>query len=157
MCAASIIGITIWIAWQLFIFSAPSRAKFGWHFLVTRTWNPVSGQFGALPFIYGTVVTSVFALLIAVPLGVGASIFLVEMAPRRISGFLAFVIELLAAVPSVIYGLLGIFLLIPILRSTVVPTLKHTLGFLPIFKGPFYGVSVFSAGTVLVIMIVPFI
>ncbi|MGC8539012.1 MAG: phosphate ABC transporter permease subunit PstC [Phycisphaerae bacterium] len=155
--AASIIAITIWIAWQLFVFSAPSRHKFGWHFLVTKTWNPVSGQFGGLPFIYGTIITSVFALVIAIPLGVGAAIFLVEMAPRKASGFLAFLIELLAAVPSVIYGLLGIFLLIPILRSAVVPVLKHTLGFLPIFKGPFYGVSVFSAGIVLVIMIVPFI
>jgi phosphate transport system permease protein len=157
LCAASIIGVTIWIVWQLYVFSAPSRAKFGWRFLITRTWDPVNGQFGGLPFIYGTVITSIFALAVAIPLGVGAAVFLAEMAPRSISGFLAFLIELLAAVPSVIYGLLGMFLLIPILRSSVAPALKHTLGFLPLFQGPFYGVSVFSAIVVLVIMIVPFI
>jgi len=94
-----------------------------------RTWDPVSEEFGALPFIYGTVVSSFLALLVAVPLGVGAAIFLSELAPPRISNYLTFVIELLAAVPSVIYGLLGIFILVPVLRNVVMPFLKHTWDF----------------------------
>jgi phosphate transport system permease protein len=117
----------------------------------------MAGKFGALPFIYGTVVSSALALLIAVPLGVGAAIFLAELAPPRLSDLLTFCIELLAAVPSVIYGLIGIFVLIPILEKAIVPALKDVFGFLPIFSGPFYGVSIFSAGIVLAIMIVPFI
>ena len=114
-------------------------------------------QFGALPFIYGTLVTSILALVIAVPLGVGAAIFLSELAPPRFSDNLTFVIELLAAVPSVIYGLLGIFVLVPLLRAYVMPFLQKSLGFLPIFKGPIYGVSFFAAGVVLAIMVVPYI
>ena len=110
-----------------------------------------------MPFIYGTVVSSALALLVAVPLGVGAAIFLSELAPPRISNYLTFVIELLAAVPSVIYGLLGIFVLVPMLRKVVMPFLKTTLGFLPLFKGPIYGVSMLAGGVVLAIMIVPFI
>jgi phosphate transport system permease protein len=110
-----------------------------------------------LPFIYGTLVTSALALLIAVPLGVGGAIFLAEFAPTRISDSLTFVVELLAAVPSVIYGLLGIFIVIPLLRDPVDPFLKKHLGFLPLFQGPIYGVGFLAAGLVLAIMIVPFI
>ncbi|HUK17484.1 MAG TPA: phosphate ABC transporter permease subunit PstC [Bryobacteraceae bacterium] len=155
--AATIFLITTLILYELFSQSAVSRHTLGWSFLFTSTWDPVAGNFGALPFIYGTVVTSVLALLIAIPLGVGAAIFLAEMAPMGISNALTFLIELLAAVPSVIYGLLGIFVLIPILQRSVVPALKSVLGGLPIFHGTFYGVSVFSAGIVLAVMIVPFI
>jgi phosphate transport system permease protein len=131
-------------------------ATSGWGFVTGRTWDPISGEFGALPFIYGTVVTSILALLFAIPVGVGAAIFLAELAPSRLSDPMTFLIELLAAVPSVIIGLIGIFVLVPAL-NTVVPALKSVLGFLPIFSGPFYGVSVFSAGVVLSVMIVPFI
>jgi phosphate transport system permease protein len=155
-CAASIFIVTVLLVYELWINSSLSRHKFGWSFLFSSTWDPVAGDFGALPFIYGTVVTSILALLIAVPLGLGAAIFLAELAPPKISDFLTFVIELLAAVPSVIFGLLGIFLLLPALHY-VVPVLQQSLGFLPIFSGPFYGVSIFSAGIVLSIMIVPFI
>jgi phosphate transport system permease protein len=116
----------------------------------------VAEQYGALPFIYGTLVTSALALIIAIPLGIGAAIFLAEFAPPMLSDGLAFLIELLAAVPSVIYGLLGIFILIPILR-VIEPYLKSVLGWTPLFSGPFYGVSLFSAGVVLSVMIVPFI
>jgi phosphate transport system permease protein len=116
----------------------------------------VADQFGALPFIYGTAVTSLLALVIGVPLGVGAAIFLAELAPPKISDALTFLIELLAAVPSVIYGLLGIFVLVPILRL-VEPFLRAVLGWTPLFSGPFYGVSLFSAGIVLSVMIIPFI
>jgi phosphate transport system permease protein len=155
-CALSIVVITSLLFYQLFVNSALSRHKFGWHFLFTTTWDPVAGQFGALPFIYGTLVTSALALLIAVPVGVGAAIFLAELAPPNFSASLTFLIELLAAVPSVIYGLLAIFVLVPALRL-VEPGLRATLGFLPLFQGPFYGVSLLSAGMILAIMIVPFI
>ncbi len=157
LCAASIVLITAMLLYQLYINSALPRHKFGLSFFLTRTWDPVSGDFGALPFIWGTVVSSALALLVAVPLGVGAAIFLSELAPLRISNATTFVIELLAAVPSVIYGLLGIFVLVPILRKVVMPALKATLGFLPLFKGPIYGVSMLAGGMVLAIMIVPFI
>ena len=157
LAAASIIVVTIMLVYQLFLNSALPRHKFGFAFFMGRTWDPVSEEFGALPFIYGTVVSSALALLVAVPLGVGAAIFLSELAPPGISNYLTFVIELLAAIPSVIYGLLGIFILVPVLRTVVMPFLKHTLGFLPFFKGPIYGVSMLAGGLVLAIMIVPFI
>lgn len=155
--ASTIIALTCTIVIQLYRNSTLTRHKSGWDFLFTSTWDPVAGVFGALPYVYGTVVTSALALLIAVPIGVGAAIFLAELAPPRTSNFLTFLIELLAAVPSVIYGLLGIFVLVPILSAYVVPALKGTLGFLPIFQGAFYGVSLFSAGIVLAVMIVPFV
>ena len=155
-CAASIFLVTVLLVYELWINSTLARQKFGWNFLITSTWDPVAGEFGALPFIYGTVVTSILALLFAIPLGLGAAIFLAELAPPKISDVLTFVIELLAAVPSVIIGLLGVFLLLPALEH-MVPVLKQFLGFLPIFSGPFYGVSIFSAGIVLAVMIVPFI
>ena len=155
--ACSIILITVLLVWQLWSGSRLPRHAFGWRFFETSTWDPVSGDFGALPFIYGTVLTSVIGLFIAVPMGIFAAIFLAELAPRRISNLLTFLIELLAAVPSVIFGLIGIFVLIPVLSTVVVPLLKKVLGFLPIFAGPFYGVSYFSAGVILSLMIVPFI
>jgi len=155
--AGAILLITAMIFIVLFAQSEPSRHKFGWSFLATSNWDPVAGIFGALPFIYGTVVTSVLALTIAIPLGLGSAIFLAEMAPPKISNALTFLIELLAAVPSVIYGVLGIFVLVPFLQKSVVPALKVPFGALPIFTGTFYGVSYFSAAVVLSIMIVPFI
>ncbi len=155
-CALGIIVLTGMLVRQLWIHSALSRQKFGWHFLFTQTWDPIAGQFGALPFIYGTVVTSFLALIIAIPLGVGAAVFLAELAPPRLSDHITFLVELLAAVPSVIIGLIGIFVLVPALKS-IVPYLKSAFGFLPIFSGAFYGVSYFSAGVVLSVMIVPFI
>jgi phosphate transport system permease protein len=155
--ATSIVVITCMIVLQLFQNSAASRHKSGWSFLFSHTWDPVAGIFGALPFVYGTVVTSALALIIAVPIGIGAALFLAELAPPKTSNFLTFLIELLAAVPSVIFGLLGIFVLVPILNAYVVPSIKDVLGFLPIFQGAFYGVSLFSAGIVLSIMIVPFV
>lgn len=154
--AVVVLLITAWLVFELYTNSVLSRNKFGWKFLITSTWDPVAGEFGALPFIYGTAVTAALSLLMAIPLGVGAAIFLAELAPPRISDALTFLIELLAAVPSVIIGLLGVFVLIPILRS-VEPAIRAVLGWTPLFQGPFYGVSLFSAGVVLAIMIVPFI
>ena len=154
---ASILLVTAFLVYELWIQSAQSRAKFGWSFLVTSTWDPINGIFGAWPYIYGTLVTTAVALAIAVPLGLGAAIFLSELAPPKVSSSLSFVIDLLAAVPSVIYGVLAVFLLEPVMRTTVQPFLKHTLGFLPIFKGPAYGFGYLTAGIVLAIMTVPFI
>lgn len=142
---------------ELWMNSQPTVQKFGFGFLTSSRWDPNAGEYGALPFIYGTCVTSFLALLIAVPLGVAAAVFLAEMAPPAVSNFLTFLIELLAAVPSVIYGLIGIFVLVPLIRDYLVPVLTAVFGYLPLFKGDFYGVSFLSAGLVLSVMVVPFI
>ncbi len=155
--AASVFLVTVFLVYELWIHSGPSRAKFGFGFITGRTWDPVSGDFGALPFIYGTVVTSLLALLISVPLGVGSAIFLAELAPPQFSNACTFLVELLAAVPSVILGLLAIFTLVPLMRQYIEPFLKHTLGFLPLFTGPAYGVGYLTAGIILSIMTFPFI
>lgn len=155
--AAAILLVTTLLVYELYVNSALSRERFGWRFFFTSTWDPVFDDFGALPFIYGTLVTSALGLLLAVPLGLGAAIFLAELAPRQLSNPVTFLIELLAAVPSVIYGLLGVFVLVPLLRSAVQPFLQDTLGFLPLFQGPAYGVGFLAAGVVLAVMIVPFI
>lgn len=155
--ALSVVLLTGLLVYQLWTNSAESRHRFGLSFLWDTTWDPVAGHFGALTFVYGTLVTSALGLLVAVPLGLGAAIFLAELAPRRLSDNLTFLIDLLAAVPSVIYGLLGVFILVPIMRTDVQPALKHTLGFLPLFKGPAYGIGFLTAGLVLAVMIVPFI
>ncbi len=148
-----IVGLLVW---ELIVNSTAISSKGVWAFLKSSTWDPNGDKYGALPFIYGTVVTSVVALCIAVPLGIGAALFLAELAPPRISNGLTFLIELLAAVPSVIYGLLGIFVLVPAIQTYLYPLLKP-LSFLPTFSGDFYGVSFLSAGIVLAIMVVPFI
>lgn len=155
--AASILLITSALVYELWINSHLSRAKFGWAFLWTRTWDPVFENFGALPYIYGTIITSIIALVIAVPLGLAAATFLAELAPRKLSDTVAFLIDLLAAVPSVIYGLLGMSIVVPLMRTAIGPALKRSFGFLPIFQGPNYGVGFLTAGVVLAIMVVPFI
>jgi phosphate transport system permease protein len=155
--AASIFLVTVFLVYELWIHSGPSRNKFGFSFLTGKVWDPVAEQFGALPFIYGTVLTSLIALLISVPLGVGAAIFLAELAPPQLSNACTFLVELLAAVPSVIFGLLAIFTLVPIMRQYVEPLLKNTRGFLPLFQGPAYGVGYLTAGLILSIMTFPFI
>ncbi|HEY6389543.1 MAG TPA: phosphate ABC transporter permease subunit PstC [Candidatus Acidoferrum sp.] len=155
--AGSVVFITLLLVFELWQGSVLPRHKFGLAFFVTRVWDPVFDQFGALPFIYGTVVTSVVALLIAVPLGIGAAIFLAELAPAGVSDTLEFFIDLLAAVPSVIYGLLGVFIVVPLMREYIQPGLKNALGFLPFFKGPAYGLGFLTAGIVLAIMVIPYI
>jgi len=155
--AASIILAAVLIVSVLWKDSAPARDKLGWGFLISSQWNPVTEQFGGLPFIYGTVVTSVLALLISVPLGLGSAIFLSELAPPRLSSGLTFLIELLAAIPSVIYGLLAIFTLVPLMRVYIEPFLRSTLGFLPWFRGLAYGVGYLTAGVILAVMTLPFI
>src|ERR1700690_4637251 len=147
--AATILLITSIMVYELWVRSSLTRSKFGFAFFFSSVWDPVAEQFGAAPFIYGTLVTSLLALAIAVPLGLAAAIFLAELAPRKLSDVIAFLIDLLAAVPSVIYGLLGIFIVVPLMRTVVGPALKGAFGFLPFFKGPNYGVGFLTAGIVL--------
>src|SRR5579863_3165062 len=155
--ATVILLVTVAIVWQLWLHSSPAREKFGFSFLASKLWNPVTDQFGAWPFIYGTLVTSVLALLISVPLGVGAAIYLSELATAKLSNALTFLVELLAAVPSVIYGLLAIFTLVPLMRNYIEPALKKSFGFLPIFSGPIFGYGYLTAGIILSVMTFPFI
>jgi phosphate transport system permease protein len=157
MFASTILIITALLVIELFDSSAAARHKFGWSFLSGTTWDPVAGEFGALPFIFGTVVTSALALLISLPLSLGAAVFLSELAHPKISHALAFLIELLAAVPSVIYGLLGVFILVPFMRETGEPAMRSAFGFLPFFQGQSFGVGVLTAGIVLAVMVAPYI
>ncbi|HKS28404.1 MAG TPA: phosphate ABC transporter permease subunit PstC [Pyrinomonadaceae bacterium] len=137
--------------------SMPSIREFGFSFLWGSNWDPVKGEFGALPFIYGTIVSSLIALVIAVPLSLGVAIFLVEQAPARLARPIAFLVELLAAIPSVVYGLWGIFVLAPVMREWVEPPLQRSLGFLPLFQGTITGIGLFTGGVILAIMITPII
>jgi phosphate transport system permease protein len=155
--ALSVLAITVVVAFELARNSRLPIEKFGWGFLWGTTWDPVAEQFGALPFLYGTLVSSAVALLIAVPMGLGVAIFLSELAPRWLSDPVAFLVELLAAIPSVIYGLIGIFVLVPLVRNYLEPFLSGTLGFLPLFQGAPYGVGMLTASLVLAVMVVPFI
>lgn len=136
----------------------PAMKAFGFSFITSQDWNPVLQEFGALPFIFGTVVSSLLALLLAVPLAVGLAVFLTELAPRWLAAPVAFATELLAAIPSVVYGLWGIFVLVPFLRLTFQEPLSRRFGdTIPFFEGPAYGFSMMSGAVILAIMIVPFI
>jgi phosphate transport system permease protein len=141
----------------LIVQSLPSIRQFGFGFLTSTDWDPTNDQYGALPFIYGTAVSSGLALLIAVPLSLGVGLCLTEMAPAWLSHKLGFLVELLAAIPSVVYGLWGIFVMGPWLRDHVEPVLGKYLGFLPFFQGPRVSVSMLSAGVILAIMVLPYI
>ena len=154
--ALSVIALAVTIFVVLAQQSAPALRAFGWRFLWTSTWDPVALRFGALPFVYGTLATTAIAITIALPLGLGAAICLAELMPRRLADPLTFLIELLVAVPSVVYGLVAVFVLVPLMRDlgqAIVPV----LGFIPIFAGPAYGVGLLTASMVLAVMIVPFI
>jgi phosphate transport system permease protein len=155
--ALVVIGLVAAMVVTMTITAWPAITTFGVRFLYTSSWDPVQDEFGALPFIYGTIVSSLLALVMAVPLGLGAAVFLSELAPRWARSPVAFLIEILAAVPSVVYGLWGIFVLAPWLRVWIQPPLGSALGFLPLFQGPPYGVGMLAAGIILAIMVVPFI
>jgi phosphate transport system permease protein len=155
--ALSVLAIVVLIAWQLIVHSELSLKAFGVKFFYTSDWDPVSGQFGALPFVFGTLVSSVLALVIAVPLSVAAAVFITEMAPGWLKTPLSFLMELLAAIPSVIYGLWAIFILAPLLRDYVEPFLGKYLGWTGLFNGPAYGIGMLAAGIILAIMIVPIV
>jgi phosphate transport system permease protein len=141
----------------LMLRSGPSWHAFGFKFFAGHEWDPVNEQFGAMPFIYGTLVSSFLALLIAVPLSIGVAVFTTEMCPKPLRGPLSFFVELLAAIPSVVYGLWAIFILVPILSNYVEPFLARTLGWTGFFDGPAYGISMLAAGIILAIMIIPII
>jgi phosphate transport system permease protein len=129
----------------------------GISFITSSNWQPSEGHFGTLAFIYGTIITSVIALVIAIPLSVGVALFLTEYAPKRLRGPIGYAVDLLAAVPSVIYGLWGVFVLLPLFLQPAANFLSKYLGFIPIFKGPASGLSYFGAGVILAIMITPII
>ncbi len=145
------------LTFALVVDSWPSIQKFGLRFLVSTDWDPVNDVYGALPFIYGTAVSSALALLIAVPLSLGVALCLSEMAPAWLSTRLGFLVELLAAIPSVVYGLWAIFVLGPSIRDYAEPVLAKTLGFLPLFQGPPVAVGMLSAGVVLAVMVIPYV
>jgi phosphate transport system permease protein len=148
-----LIGITVVLIWS----ARESIIKFGFQFVFSSDWDPANDHFGALPFIYGTAVSSAIALLMAVPLSLGVALCLSEVVPGWLASRLAFLVELLAAIPSVVYGLWGIFVLGPFLSTRIEPILARYLGFIPLFQGPRVSVSMLSAGVILAVMVIPFI
>ena len=153
--AGAVIVLLVWMAIEMGLASKLSLAQFGLGFITSRDWNPVRDQYGGLPFVYGTVVSSLVALLIAVPISLGIAIYLSELAHPKLRTPMGFLVELLAAVPSVVYGLWGIFALVPWLRGSVEPLLAKTLGFLPFFQGQQRGFGMLAGGIILAIMITP--
>jgi phosphate transport system permease protein len=157
VCALSVFAIVVLIVYVLIANSKLSIHTFGWKFFAGQVWDPVSGDFGALSFIYGTVVSSLLAVCMAVPLALAVSIFLLDICPPFLRGPISFLTELLAAIPSVVYGLWGVFVLVPIIRDQVGPVLEKYLGWTGFFTEPNFGVSVFTASVILAIMIFPVI
>jgi phosphate transport system permease protein len=156
--AALLIPVMLaFLVYELWTGSKLAIDRFGLSFVTSSTWDPVAEEFGAFPLMFGTLLSSLIALLIAVPLSLGVAIYLTEFAPKGVRQPVAFLIGLLAAIPSVVYGLWGIFVLIPALRTSAFPFLRKVLGFLPFFQGPIYGPSMLAAGIILAIMIMPYI
>ena len=153
--ALAIIIVVLLLFLRLVDASGPALSNFGLRFLVDTVWDPVFRRFGALPFIYGTIITSLLALLIGGPVSLGTAIFLAELCPAWLQRPLSFLVELLGAIPSVVYGLWGFLVMVPWLAGTLEPFLGRTLGFLPLFQGPTYGVGMLAAGLILSIMITP--
>lgn len=154
--ASTLTLLTLLYFYELAAGSEPTF-KVGISFITGSTWNPLKGVFGALPMLYGSLVTAAIGLLIGVPLSLGVAIFISELSPQRLKFPIGFLVELLAAVPSVVYGLWGLFILVPFLSTYLYPTLQTYLGFLPIFQGRIFGVSILSAGIILAIMVIPII
>jgi len=157
LAAAVAVAAILGIAYEVIDVASPAISKFGIGFVTTNDWNPVTGRFGAAPFLYGTVVTSGIALLLAAPLSIAISIYLTELAPRRLRRPVATLVDMLAAIPTVILGLWGILVLGPFMRDTVEPALKSVLGFLPIFSGDPSAFGYLTAALILTIMITPII
>lgn len=155
--AVSVFAIVVFVVWELVDKSRLSLHQFGIGFFYGHDWDPVNDQYGAMPFIFGTLVSSFLALLLAVPLSVGVAVYLTEMCPVRWRAIISFLVELLAAIPSVVYGLWAIFVLAPLLRDYVEPFLAKTLGWTGLFTGPIYGIGMLAAGIILAIMVVPII
>ena len=157
LCALALVAVVGLILYELVAQSRPTLEKFGFKFLGKAIWDPVAEDFGALPFIYGTLVSSLVALVIAVPLSLATALFLTELCPRRLRPILSLLVELLAAIPSVIYGVWGLFILSPFLRVYIQPVLAKYLGWTGLFSGPKYGFGMLAAGVILAIMILPII
>ena len=155
--AVIVLSLIMLMGYEMYQDSRPSILKFGWGFLTGTTWDPVQEAYGALPFIFGTIVSSAIALVIALPLSIGVAIFLSELAPPWMERPLSFLIELLAGIPSIVYGLWGIFVLVPWIRTSIEPVFSRTLGFLPIFHGAPYGFGMLAAGLILSVMILPIV
>lgn len=155
--AVMVFSLVFLMAYEMYSGSRLSIEKFGLSFITNTTWDPVQDEFGALPFIFGTVVSSMLALIIAVPLSVGVAMFLSEIAPIWLSRPVSYLVELLAAIPSIVYGLWGIFVMVPWIRTSLEPFLSKTLGFIPLFRGAPYGFGMLAAGFILAIMILPII
>jgi phosphate transport system permease protein len=155
--ATAVFSLVFLMTYEMYKGSMLSIEKFGWRFLWTSVWDPVQGEFGALPYVYGTIVSSLVALVIALPLSLGVSVFLSELAPRWLERILSFMVELLAAIPSIVYGLWGMFVLVPFVRKFVGPFLNDDLGFIPFLNGAPYGFGMLTAGIILAIMILPII
>src|SRR5438128_1132220 len=155
--AMAVVALVFLVGWQLARGSSLAIQKFGFHFFATSTWDPVAEQFGALPFIYGTVVSSLIGLIIAVPLSIATAVYLTELAPLWIRQPLVSLIEMLAAIPSVILGLWGIFVMIPWLRDYPFAWLKRFFGWTPLFSGSIYGPCMLAGGIIIAVMILPII
>src|SRR5271163_3666358 len=155
--AVSVFVIVVLVVWELVDKSRLSLHQFGLHFFYGHDWDPNNDSFGAMPFIYGTLVSSFLALLLAVPLSIGVAVYITEMCPQWLKGPLAFTTELLAAIPSVIYGLWAIFVLVPLLRQYAEPFCARYFGWTGLFEGAFYGIGMLAAGVILAIMVVPII
>ncbi|HEY6907503.1 MAG TPA: phosphate ABC transporter permease subunit PstC [Ignavibacteriaceae bacterium] len=152
-----LLSLVLIMVFEMIRKSIPSIEKFGWGFITSEEWDPVHDNYGALPFIFGTLYSSLLALIVALPLSVGIAIFLSEFAPRWLEQPMSFLVELLAAIPSIVYGLFGIFVMTPWLRKTVEPFLGDRLGFIFLFEGPPYGFGMLAAALILTIMILPII
>lgn len=157
VCALSVVLIVLMIIFVLVDNSRLSLHAFGFKFFTSSQWDPVNGSFGALPFIYGTLVSSLLATAIAVPLSIAVAIFILDVCPVRLRGTVAFLTELLAAIPSVVYGLWAIFVLVPLVRDQLGPVLTKTLGWTGFFAAPNFGVGILTASLILAIMIFPVI
>jgi len=155
--ASLVLILIVMMVYEMYAASGPTIEKFGWRFLFSTVWDPVMDEYGALPFIYGTLVSSAIALAIAFPLGLGIAIFLSELAPPWLERPVSFFVELLAGIPSIVFGLWGFFVMVPWVRVSVEPFLSGHLGFLPLFEGAPYGVGMLSAGAILSVMVLPII
>ncbi|HEX5141002.1 MAG TPA: phosphate ABC transporter permease subunit PstC, partial [Dehalococcoidia bacterium] len=156
-CGLMLLAIIVAMVYELVDGASLSMNKFGVSFLWGTTWNPVTGEFGALPLIFGTIATSLVALVFAVPLSIGTAVFIAELAPRWLRAPTSYLIEVIAAIPSVILGFWGLFVLVPFMREHVQPILGNNLGFIPLFEGPQFGLGILTAGIILSIMVVPII
>jgi phosphate transport system permease protein len=156
-CGLTLLAVIVLMLYELFDGAMASINKFGFSFLTGTTWDPVKEIFGALPLIYGTIVSSIVALILAVPISIGTAVFIAELSPRWLRAPTSYLIEVIAAIPSVILGLWGLFVLVPFMRMHIQPFLGNNFGFIPLFEGPQFGLGVLTAGVILSIMVVPII